>query len=88
MTKHFWWTSHLNSLNARFQGKDKQFTNLCDDISAFKVKLRLFIGQLTGGTLGAFPTLKTFVVERHLTCYRLKWEFFWIFFSRDFKSSQ
>ena len=36
-------TSHLNSLNARLQGKDKLFTNLCDDISAFKMKLHLFI---------------------------------------------
>ena len=40
-------TPHLNSLNARLQGKDKLFTNLCDDISAFKMKLHLFIRQLT-----------------------------------------
>jgi len=37
-------TSHLNTLNVSLQGKEKLFTNLCDDISAFKMKLQLFVG--------------------------------------------
>ena len=69
-------TSHLNSLNARLQEKDKLFTNMCDDISAFKMKLHLFIRQLTEGTLEAFPTLKTLVVEKKfdLLQYKVKVE--------------
>ena len=52
-------TSHLNTLNVSLQGKEKLFTNLCDDISAFKMKLQLFVGQLEAGTLTNFPTLQS-----------------------------
>ena len=56
--------------------KKKLFTNLCDDISAFKMKLHLFIRQLTEGTLETFPTLKTLVVEKKfdLLQYKVKVE--------------
>ncbi|KII74554.1 Zinc finger MYM-type protein 6 [Thelohanellus kitauei] len=40
-------TSHLNCLNERLQGKDKLFINLCNEVYAFKMKLRLFIRLLT-----------------------------------------
>ena len=46
-------------LNVSLQGKEKLFTNLCDDISAFKMKLQLFVGQLEAGTLTNFPTLQS-----------------------------
>jgi len=52
-------TSDLNTLNVSLQGKEKLFTNLCDDISAFKMKLQLFVGQLEAGTLTNFPTLQS-----------------------------
>ncbi|KII61582.1 hypothetical protein RF11_07504 [Thelohanellus kitauei] len=57
-------TSHLNFLCERLQGKDKLFTNLCDEVYAFKMKLCLFIRQLTEGILDAFPTLKARLLEK------------------------
>lgn len=50
-------TSQLNALNVNLQGNEKLFTNLCDNIAAFKMKLQLFIRQLETGTLSNFPTL-------------------------------
>ncbi|XP_076358929.1 general transcription factor II-I repeat domain-containing protein 2-like [Tachypleus tridentatus] len=51
-------TSHLNDLNSKLQGKDKLFPSLVNDISAFKMKLKLFISQLENKDLSQFPHLK------------------------------
>ncbi|XP_068200767.1 general transcription factor II-I repeat domain-containing protein 2-like [Palaemon carinicauda] len=51
-------TSHLNDLNLKLQGKDKLFPSLVNDISAFKMKLKLFISQLENKELSEFPHLK------------------------------
>ena len=40
-------TGHLNNLNLKFQGSNKLFTNLCNDIASFKMKLELFVSQLS-----------------------------------------
>ncbi|KII65795.1 hypothetical protein RF11_10315 [Thelohanellus kitauei] len=45
------------------KGTDKLFTNFCDEVYAFKMKLRLFIRQLTKGILDAFPTLMARLLE-------------------------
>lgn len=65
-------TSHLNKLNVSLQGKEKLFTNLCDDISAFKMKLQLFVGQLEAGTLTNFPTLQTRSAEHVINLEQYK----------------
>lgn len=52
-------TSQLNALNVNLQGNEKLFTNLCDNVAAFKMKLQLFIRQLETGTLSNFPTLQS-----------------------------
>ncbi|XP_076330028.1 general transcription factor II-I repeat domain-containing protein 2-like [Tachypleus tridentatus] len=51
-------TSHLNDLNSKLQGKDKLFPSLVNDISAFKMKLKLFISQLKNKDFSQFPHLK------------------------------
>lgn len=51
-------TSHLNYLNLKLQGKNKLFPSLVNDISAFKMKLKLFISQLENEDLSQFPHLK------------------------------
>ncbi|KII61624.1 General transcription factor II-I repeat domain-containing protein 2 [Thelohanellus kitauei] len=68
--------SHLNCLNWRLRGKDKLFTNLCDEVCAFKIKLRLFIREPKEGILDAFPTLKAHLQENTLIIlqYRMKLE--------------
>ena len=39
-------TSHLNNLNLKLQGKDQLFPSLVNDISEFKMKLKMLIAQL------------------------------------------
>ncbi|XP_068209107.1 general transcription factor II-I repeat domain-containing protein 2-like [Palaemon carinicauda] len=51
-------TSHLNDLNSKLQGKNKLFPSLVNDISAFKMKLKLSISQLENKDLSQFPHLK------------------------------
>ncbi|KII61644.1 hypothetical protein RF11_08556 [Thelohanellus kitauei] len=67
-------TSHLNCLNERLQDKDKQSTNLSDEIYSFKMKLRLFIRQLTEGIIDALLTLKARLLEKSFNAkqYRIK----------------
>ncbi|KII61093.1 hypothetical protein RF11_05810 [Thelohanellus kitauei] len=50
-------------VDIKLDGKDKLFTNLCDEVYEFKMKLRLFIRQLREGILDAFPTLKARLLE-------------------------
>ncbi|KII69909.1 General transcription factor II-I repeat domain-containing protein 2B [Thelohanellus kitauei] len=63
-------TSQLHCLNERLQVKDKLFTNLCDEVYAFQMKLRLFIRQLTEGILDAFPTLKAHLLEKIFNVFK------------------
>ena len=51
-------TTHLNAINLKLQGSNKLFTHLYNDVLAFKMKLRLLIGQLAQQKLDKFPTLK------------------------------
>ena len=51
-------TSHLNNLNLKLQGKDQLFPSLVNDISAFKMKLKVFITQLKKKDLSQLPHLK------------------------------
>ena len=51
-------TSHLNNLNLKLQVKDKLFPSLVNDISAFKMKLKVFIAQLEKKDLSQLPHLK------------------------------
>ena len=51
-------TSHLNNLNLKLQGKDQLFPSLVNDISAFKMKLKVFIAQLEKKDLSQLPHLK------------------------------
>ena len=50
-------TSHLNNLNLKLQGKDQLFPSLVNDISAFKMKLKVFIAQLEKKDLSQLPHL-------------------------------
>ena len=38
-------TDHLNVLNTKLQGRDKLFSDMCNEITAFKMKLQLFAGH-------------------------------------------
>ena len=51
-------TSHLNNLNLKLQGSNKLFTNLCNDVASFKMKLQLFVDQLSQRKFENFPHLK------------------------------
>ena len=51
-------TSHLNDLNLKLHGKDKSFPSIVNDISAIKIKLKLFISQLENKDLSQFRHLK------------------------------
>lgn len=51
-------TNHLNNLNLKLQGNNKLFTNLCNEVSSFQMKLTLFVTQLTQKKLDNFPYLK------------------------------
>ena len=51
-------TSHLNNLNLKLQSKDQLFPRLVNDISAFKMKLKMFIAQLEKKDLSQLPHLK------------------------------
>jgi hypothetical protein len=52
-------TGHLNNLNKELQGKDKLITDVCNNIKAFRVKLRLWENQLNLHKLVHFPQLKS-----------------------------
>jgi hypothetical protein len=39
-------TGNLNNVNKELQGKDKLITDMCNNIKAFRVKLRLWENQL------------------------------------------
>ena len=49
-------TGHLNNLNVQLQESNKLFTNLCNYCASFKMKLQLFVSQLTGKKLLIFNT--------------------------------
>ena len=51
-------TSHLNNLNLKLQGSDQLFPRLVNDISAFKMKLKVFIAQLENKDFSQLPHLK------------------------------
>ena len=51
-------TSHLNNLNPKLQGKDQLFPSLVNDISAFKMKLKVFIAHSEKKDLSQLPHLK------------------------------
>ena len=51
-------TKHLNHLNTALQGETKIVTQYFECICAFKMKLRLWITQLSRGELSHFPCLK------------------------------
>ena len=51
-------TRHLNNLNLKLQGKDQLFPSLVNDISAFKMKLKVFIAHLEKKDLSQLPHLK------------------------------
>ena len=40
-------TCHFNKLNLKFQGSNRLFTNLCNDVDSFKMKLELCFNQLS-----------------------------------------
>ena len=61
-------TQHLNDLNVKLQGSDNLFTDLYGHVAAFKVKLRLFIGQLTQKRLDNFTYLKSRKDESNIDC--------------------
>jgi len=51
-------TTLLNYLNLKLQGKDKLVPSLVNDVSAFKMKLKLLISQLEKKDLSQMPNLK------------------------------
>ncbi|KII73677.1 hypothetical protein RF11_14573 [Thelohanellus kitauei] len=59
-----------------YEGKVNLFTNLRDEVYAFKIKLRLFIRQGTEGVLDAFPKIKARLLENtfNVLQYQLKLE--------------
>ena len=60
-------TSHLNDLNNKLQGKGKLVFDLPDAVNEFRVKLRLFTSQLLKGMLTHFPICSQHIsLERHL----------------------
>jgi hypothetical protein len=52
-------TRHLNNLNKELRGKHKLITDVCNNIKAFRVKLRLWETQLKLHNLVHFPHLKS-----------------------------
>ena len=52
-------TYHLNELNLKLQGKKQIITQMYDHVKSFKVKLRLWIKQLSKGNSVHFSTLKS-----------------------------
>jgi hypothetical protein len=48
-------TGHLNNVNKELQGENKLITDMCNDIKAFRVKLRLWENQLKLHNLVHFP---------------------------------
>ncbi|KII69131.1 hypothetical protein RF11_12484 [Thelohanellus kitauei] len=48
-------TSHPNPLNVNLHGRDNLFTDLCDHVSVFRLKLQLFVGQLEARNLTNSP---------------------------------
>jgi hypothetical protein len=52
-------TRHLNNLNKELRGKHKLITDVCNNIKAFRVKLRLWENQLKLHNLVHFPHLKS-----------------------------
>ena len=53
-------TWHLNDLNLKLQGKRQVVVSLYDSIKAFKLKLKLWEGQMKNGNLIHFPTCQDF----------------------------
>lgn len=53
-------TDQLNALNLKLQGKNQIITQMYDNVKSFKVKLRLWIKQMSEGNLVHFPTLNSF----------------------------
>ncbi|PNF38763.1 hypothetical protein B7P43_G14030, partial [Cryptotermes secundus] len=51
---------HLNYLNVKLQGKRELVVSLYDSIKAFKLKLKLWKGQMKNGNLIHFPTCQDF----------------------------
>ena len=51
-------TGHLNILNLRLQGSSLLFTDMCNNVAVFKMKLCLFAGQLAQRRLDNFKHLK------------------------------
>lgn len=49
---------HLNDLNVRLQGRDKDVTDLVEQMHAFPVKLDLFATDLSSGRMLHFPQLR------------------------------
>ena len=53
-------TDHLNALNLKLQGKKSQIiTRMYGNVILFKVKLCLWLKQLSEGSLSHFSTLKS-----------------------------
>ena len=56
-------TSHLNVLNVQLQGSNKLFTNMCNSVASFEMRLQLFATQLSQGNLDNFDHLKGRSIE-------------------------
>ncbi|PNF30094.1 hypothetical protein B7P43_G03134 [Cryptotermes secundus] len=56
-------TWHLNDLNLKLQGKRQLVVSLYDSIKAFKLKLKLWEGQMKNGNLIHFPTCQDFKIK-------------------------
>lgn len=59
-------TDHLNNLNLKLQGSNKLFTNLCNDVASFKMKLQLFVNQLAHNKFDNFQHLKERAAENEV----------------------
>ena len=55
-------TGLLNNLNLKLQGSNKMFTNLCNYVASFEMKLQLFVNQLSEKKFDNFQHLKERVV--------------------------
>ncbi|XP_076228031.1 general transcription factor II-I repeat domain-containing protein 2-like [Nomia melanderi] len=51
--------THLNALNIKMQGKDKTIIDLFDVVTAFKIKLNLWVNDLEFGNTQDFPKLNS-----------------------------
>jgi hypothetical protein len=50
-------TTHLNELNVRLQGKNKLISNMFQIITAFELKLKLWLSQVKVNNFIYFPVL-------------------------------